>query len=104
MWQPTTHGVALDGASAGTVHDDVDPLAGGDDDAQPGDVGRHRHDRRRARRVVGRGRLRDLPGVLDRGVADDRLVDLEAAVDDVEQDGLARARGRARRAGTRSPW
>ena len=36
----------------------------------------------------GRG-LGRLPGVLDRVVADDRLVDVEPAVDDVEQHGLA---------------
>ena len=41
------------------------------------------------------GSLGDLPGVLDRRVADDRLVDLETAVDDVEQDRFARRRGRA---------
>ena len=41
------------------------------------------------RRVGGRG-FGGLPRRLDRGVADDRLVDLEAAIDHVEQDGLAR--------------
>ena len=55
----------------------------------PRDVGRHAHDGRRAGRRADGRRLGDLPGVLDRRVADDRLVDLEAAVDDVQQDGLA---------------
>ena len=38
---------------------------------------------------IDRRELRGLPGVLDGLVADDQLVDLEPAVDDVEEDGLA---------------
>ena len=70
---------------------EVDALARGDDHAHAA--------RRRAATLTtgvgpGRGavrrRLGGLPGVLDRAVADDDLVDLEPAVDDVEQHGLAR--------------
>ena len=43
------------------------------------------------------GRLGVLPGVLDGCVADDRLVDLEPAVDDVEEHGLARDQVEGRR-------
>ena len=89
MWQPTTHPPASAGAGCRDRPDDVDPLAGGDDDPQARHVRRDADDRRRPGRSPGRGRLGELPGVLDRGVADDRLVDLEAAVDDVEQDRLA---------------
>ena len=46
------------------------------------------HRRRSGRRPVRPG-LGDRPGVLDRRVADDRLVGRQAAVDDVEQDRLA---------------
>ena len=49
--------------------------------------------RRTGRGADGR-RLGDLPRVLDGGVADDGLVDLQAAVDDVEE--------RRSRPGTRS--
>ena len=56
----------------------------------PATSGGTRHHGRRAGRAADRGGLRHLPGVLDGAVADDRLVDLEAAVDDVEQDRLAR--------------
>ena len=88
MWQPTSHGARV-GAAAGTVQTRSTRSPGADDDPDAGHVGRDADDRRRAGRSADRRRLGGLPGVLDRGVADDRLVDLEPAVDDVEQDGLA---------------
>ena len=55
----------------------------------PGHVGRHADDRGRAGWGAGRRGLGGLPGVLHAGIADDRLVDVETAVDDVEEDRLA---------------
>ena len=101
MWQATKYGRRI--RRRRHRPDDVDPLAGRDDDAQAGHVRRHAHDRRRPGRRPVRPGLGGRPGVLGRHVADDRLVGGQAAVDDVEQDRLARARGRARPAGTSSP-
>ena len=95
MWQPTSHGVGARRRLGRDRPDDVHRSPELDDDPQPGDLGRDGDDRRRAGRVPGRRRLGDLPGVLDGRVADDRLVDLQTAVDDVEQDGLAGTRSSA---------
>src|SRR5687767_928194 len=66
---------------------DVHPLARTDDDAQPRNVGRHADDGRRPGRRPRDGRLGTFPGILDGRVADDRLMDLETAVDDVQEHG-----------------
>ena len=85
MWQPTTSGSDV----SGTVQVDVETLAGRDHDPQAGMLGRHADRRRRAGwRIGGRG-LGDLPCVLHRRVADDRLVDIKATVDHMQVHGLA---------------
>ena len=58
-------------------------------------LGRDADDRRGPGGTSGGAASASLPRVLDGGVAEDRLVDLEAAVDDVEQDGLAGTRSTA---------
>ena len=88
MWQPTTRR-RRPRRRDGTVQTHVHALARAHDDAR---ARRPRAARSRAASARagadGRG-LGRLPGVLDRRVADDRLVGLEATVDDVEQDRLA---------------
>ena len=90
MWQPTTHGVADAGPSAGTVQTRSTSSPDLTTIRTPATPGGTRDHGRRPRGRSRRRRLGHLPGVLDRRVADDRLVDLEAAVDDVEEDRLAR--------------
>jgi len=68
----------------------VDALSRSDDDPQPRDVRWDADDRRRTGWPPRRHGLRRLPGVLHGRVTDDRFVDLEAAVDDVEEHRLAR--------------
>ena len=87
MWQPTSQAAA--GVTAGTVQTTSTRSPERTTIRRPADVGRHAHDRGRAGRGADGGRLGDFPGVLDASVADDRLVDLETAVDDMQQHGLA---------------
>ena len=68
---------------------DVDPLPGPDDDPDAVEAGRRRDIRRRARRRADHRLLGRLPRQLVVERPEDRLVLLEAAVDHVQEDGLA---------------
>ena len=91
MWQPDEPAARRRRRVGGHGPDDVDALPGPGDDA-----GRRPSPRARRRWASGPGGgsacggLGGLPRDLVREVADDRLVDHEAAVDHVEHDGLAR--------------
>ena len=98
MWQPTTRPPA--GVADGTVQIMSTRWPDADDDPDPADRRVDADPRRRTRAARSRRRLGGLPRVLGRLVADDRLVDVEPAVDDVEEDSLARRRRRRRSAGT----
>ena len=63
--------------------DRVDALTRRNHDAQARDVGRDADDGCRAGWRVDRRELRRFPGILPREVADDELVNLKAAIDDV---------------------
>ena len=101
MWHSTVHadgsGLALAlgsgnavGTSAGTCQSRSTRWPEGTTTRTPASVGRDAHDGRRTGRCPVQRCFGDLPGVLDRTVADDDLVDVEPAVDDVEHHGLAR--------------
>ena len=77
------------GTSAGTCHSRSTRWPEGTTTRTPPSVGRDADDGRRTRRRPVERRLRGLPRVLDRAVADDDLVDVEPAVDDVEHHRLA---------------
>ncbi len=106
MWHPTVQSVGAAGVGDVVGHGpaDIDELAGSDDDPQTGDLRRDADDRRGPGRAADRRRLGLLPGRLDLAIADDGLVDLEPAVDDVQKHGLARDQVERRPAGTSSPW
>src|SRR3954451_16183456 len=70
--------------------DGVDPLPGPDHDPHSVERRGRRDEGRGSRGMIGDGGLGRFPRDLRLPVADDRLVDLEATVDDVEQDRLAR--------------
>src|SRR6185369_17636 len=91
---PVTGDVAADQPGSGRRDggdrpDEVDAFARLHDDPEALNTRRDADDRRRSGwSTDGRG-FRDLPRVLGGGIADDRLMNLEATVDDVEEDGLA---------------
>ena len=89
MWQPITR-AASPVATRGTVHTTSTRWPDATTTRRPASSGGTLTSGRRAGRMTDRRSLRCLPRILDRGVPDHDLMDLEAAIDEVEQDGFAR--------------